>query len=81
MFYTPAMTKNASIPVRLDSDLEKRVESLCERLRLSKSAIIRMLLEEFVAHYERHGGRIVMPPGFKDYDIRERNGDKRHPAP
>ena len=79
MFYTPGMSKNASIPVRLEPDLEKRVDSLCERLRLSKSAVIRMLLEEFVSHCDRHGGRIVMPPSFKDYDIRERNGEKRHP--
>lgn len=72
------MRKVASIPVRLDPSINKRVDELSHSLRLSKSAIIRMLLEEFVAHCEAHGGRIVMPPEFKDYDIHEKNGVKRN---
>jgi hypothetical protein len=76
------MRKNASIPVRLDPDIESRIDRMSVTLRMSKSAIIRMLLEEFVTHCERHGGRIVMPPEFKDFDIREatRSEPLRHAA-
>ena len=67
------MRKTASIPVRLDPDIERRLDVLGQHLRLSKSAIIRMLLEEFVVHCERHGNRIVMPPEFTEYEIVERS--------
>ena len=71
------MRKNASIPIRLDVAIDERLQKLTASLRLSKSAIIRMLLEEFVQHCEEHGGRIVMPPEFKDFDIRERKGSAK----
>lgn len=59
------MSKEASLPVRLDTDLDRRVGVAVGRLRITKSALIRMLLEAFVEEWERSGGRVVFPPVFE----------------
>jgi len=59
------MAKQASLPVRIDADIAVRVEASVKRLGITKSALIRMLLESFVDQFERNGGKIVLPPTWK----------------
>jgi predicted DNA-binding protein len=59
-----------NINVRLEHDLKARAESVASNCGTNLSMVIRMLLERLVDHAEQHGGRVVMPPEFVDYDIR-----------
>jgi hypothetical protein len=72
--------KDTNVNLRLDPELKRRVDAAAELLGVNPSALMRTLLSRFVAHCEKHGGRIVMPPDFKDYEIRERNGIHDGPA-
>jgi hypothetical protein len=74
--------KDSNINLRLDPDLKRRVDVAADTLGVNPSALMRMLLARFLTHCERHNGRIVMPPEFKDYDIREaaRSEPLRHAA-
>jgi hypothetical protein len=65
------MAKDENINVRLSQELKARVDSVANALGTTPSMVIRMLLERFVEHAERHGGRVVMPPEFKSYLIAE----------
>lgn len=65
------MQKDDNINVRLDPELKKRAEKVAASCGSSLSMVIRLLLERFVKHAEAHGGKVVMPPEFKSYDIRE----------
>ncbi len=58
--------------MRLNVALKERVDRATALLGVNASAVIRTLLERFVEHCEQHGGRIVMPPEFKSYEIRDR---------
>ena len=64
--------KEGNINVRLDPDLKGRVDKAAESLGMNPSALMRTLLARFVEHCERHGGRIVMPPEFTEYEIVQR---------
>jgi len=55
------MRKEASLPVRLDTELSLRLNQAAERLGLTKSALIRMLVKSFVDQLEANGGRITFP--------------------
>ena len=59
------MAKQASLPVRLDTETAFRVDAAVKRLGITKSALIRMLLQSFVDQFEQNGGKIVMPPTWK----------------
>ena len=55
------MRKEASLPVRLDTDLSRRLDRAAERLGLTKSALIRILVKSFLDHLEAAGGRVTLP--------------------
>lgn len=55
------MRKEASLPVRLDTDLSRRLDVAAERLGLTKSALIRILVKSFVDQLEANGGKITFP--------------------
>ena len=57
----PRMRKEASLPVRLDTDLSRRLDMAAERLGLTKSALIRVLVKSFVDELEAKGGKITFP--------------------
>lgn len=57
----PGMRKEASLPVRLDTELSRRLNRAAERLGLTKSALIRVLIKSFVDQLEAEGGRITFP--------------------
>ena len=64
--------KDTNINVRLDPDLKERLDRASDKLGFTASSMIRMLLGRFIDHCEKHGGKIVMPPEFRDYEIREK---------
>ena len=49
------------MPVRLDTDLSRRLDVAAERLGLTKSALIRILVKSFVDQLEANGGKITFP--------------------
>jgi len=55
------MRKEASLPVRLDTELNRRLDRASERLGLTKSALIRIMVKSFVDQLEASGGRITFP--------------------
>lgn len=62
------MKKEASLPVRLDTEMSRRLDLAAERLGLTKSALIRILVKSFVEQLEANGGKITFPlrwQGFK----------------
>ena len=61
--------KDSNINLRMDPALKRRVEAASDKLGMNPSAVMRMLLGQFLDHCERHGGKIVMPPDFVEYEI------------
>jgi hypothetical protein len=59
------MRKEASLPVRLDPDEKRRLKAAAERMGLTVSALIRLLVRSFVEEYERQGGRVALPPDWR----------------
>ena len=53
--------KEASLPIRLDTDISRRLDQMAERLGLTKSALVRLLIKSFVDHVEANGGRVELP--------------------
>ena len=53
-----------TLTVRLDPDLEKRLEAACKRRRTTKSAVVSDLVREYVAR----------EPSASSYEIAERLG-------
>ncbi len=77
-YFVGVQSKQDSINVRLDPNLKVRAESVAQACGTSLSMIIRMLLERLVDYSDRHGGKVVMPPEFIDYDIVPRAPGKPH---
>jgi hypothetical protein len=48
---------------------------------LSFSALTRLLLEQFMAHLKKTGGKIVMPPEFVEYDVHPKHHQKVAESP
>ena len=59
------MRKEASLPVRLDPELNRRLTAAAERLGTTKSALIRLVAKSFVEEFEASGGQIPMPPQWQ----------------
>ena len=55
------MPKDSSIPIRLDTETKKRLKEAAERVGLSSSTLIRILIVSFIRHFETSGGRRVLP--------------------
>jgi antitoxin component of RelBE/YafQ-DinJ toxin-antitoxin module len=49
------------IPVRIDEDLQKEIDSLANATGLSKVDIMRMLLKAGAEAIKRNGGKFVLP--------------------
>jgi len=60
------MRKEASLPVRLDPDEKRRLKTAAERMGLTVSALIRLLVRSFIEEYERRGGRVTLPPDWRE---------------
>jgi Ribbon-helix-helix protein, copG family len=59
------MALGAQLPVRLDSEVEERLQSIAEKTGSSKSALIRLLAKTFTDHIFDSGGRISLPPDWQ----------------
>ncbi len=55
------MLKDSAIPIRLDAGSKERLKAAADRLGLTTSALIRILIASFVESYEASGGRITLP--------------------
>jgi hypothetical protein len=71
--------KDESINVRLDQALKERADSVSRACGTTPSMLIRLLLERFIEHSERNGGRVVMPPEFENYEIARHAGAVAEP--
>ena len=54
------------MPVRLDTDLSRRLDRAAARLGLTKSALIRVLVKSFVDQLEANDGKITLPLRWQD---------------
>ena len=54
--------------MRLDPDEKQRLKAAAERLGLTTSAMIRLLVKSFVEEYDRAGGRLTLPPVWQSTD-------------
>ena len=59
------MKKEASLQIRLDAQINRKLDIAAKRLGLTKSALIRILILSFVDQLEANGGKIVMPLQWK----------------
>lgn len=55
------MLKDNAIPIRLDTGTKQRLKAAADRLGLTTSALIRILIASFVQSFEDSGGRITLP--------------------
>jgi len=62
------MRKEASLPVRLDPDDKRLLQAAADRLGMTVSALVRLLVRSFVEEYERSGGRVALPPEWRRTD-------------
>ena len=60
------MRKEASLPVRLDTDISHRLDQTAERLGLTKSALIRLLVKSFLDQLEAAGGKMTLPFSWQE---------------
>ncbi|MBU4199410.1 MAG: ribbon-helix-helix protein, CopG family [Verrucomicrobia bacterium] len=61
------MRKEASLPIRLDTELSQRLNRAAERLGLTKSGLIRILIKSFVDQLEANGGKITFPLRWQEH--------------
>lgn len=59
------MLKDNAIPIRLDSDTKERLKAVAEKVGLSSSALIRILIVSFVEAFEKSDGRVTLPLQWK----------------
>jgi hypothetical protein len=63
------MSKEASLPVRLDPESKARLQRAAKAMGVTPSALIRLLVCSFVDEFERCGGQILMPPQWKNSPV------------
>jgi len=59
------MRKQATLPVRLETQQKEDLERICGELGLTTSALIRMLVKSFLDHYDSNKGKVVFPLKLK----------------
>jgi len=64
--YTNAMPLGAQLPVRLEPDVEQRLEKVAEKLGTTKSALIRLLAKTFVEQAVSDDGSVHLPPDWRE---------------
>lgn len=81
------MALGKQLPIRLEPDVEKRLEAAAQKTGTTKSAIIRLLAKTFVDQVIAADGSINMPPKWEDLlpqadgraakEVRQRPAKKR----
>ena len=60
------MRFGAVLPVRLDTQVEKRLEVLAAQSGTTKSALIRLLAKTFVTRFVDEDGSVRLPPNWME---------------
>lgn len=60
------MALGAQLPVRLEADIEARLESIAESTGTTKSSLIRLLATTFVQQCVAPDGSVTLPPNWSD---------------
>lgn len=55
------MLKDNAIPIRLDTETKERLKAAAEKLGLSSSALVRMMIVSFVETFESTGDSVTLP--------------------
>lgn len=58
------MALSAQLPVRLDSEIDARLEAAAKAQGTTKSAIIRLLAKTFVEQVVQADGTVTLPPNW-----------------
>lgn len=64
--YTIAVAYGKQLPIRLDPEIEERLEKVAKRTGTTKSAIIRLLADSFVKQAVAADGSVTLPPNWAD---------------
>lgn len=59
------MRKEASLPIRLDTDTKHSLQNIADIMGLTVSALIRMLVKSFAKEYDLSGGKVAIPPQWE----------------
>ena len=59
------MALGAQLPIRLEPDIESRLEQAAARLGTTKSALLRLLAKTFVEQMVGGDGSVKLPPEWK----------------
>jgi len=60
------MALGAQLPIRLEPDIEGRLEQAAARLGTTKSALLRLLAKTFVEQMVGDDGSVKLPPEWKN---------------
>jgi hypothetical protein len=60
------MALGAQLPIRLEPDIEGRLEQAAARLGTTKSALLRLLAKTFVEQMVSDDGSVKLPPDWKN---------------
>src|SRR4051812_46657754 len=60
------MPLGAQLPVRLEIDVEERLEAIASTAGTTKSALIRLLAKTFVDHVVDSRGKVTLPPNWQE---------------
>lgn len=75
--YRLCMRKEASLPVRLESETKARLQKTAQAMGVTPSALIRILVCSFVDEFERSGGKTTIPPQWPSMDSAGPRENKR----
>lgn len=59
------MALGAQLPIRLEPDIESRLEQAAARLGTTKSALLRLLAKTFVEQMVGNDGSVKLPPEWR----------------
>lgn len=60
------MALGKQLPIRLEPDIDERLQAAAERIGTSKSALIRMLAKTFCDQVIRPDGSVLLPPNWRN---------------
>lgn len=61
------MALGSQLPVRLEKDIDDRLEAVAKKHGTSKSALIRLLAKTFVEQVVQPDGTVTLPPDWKKF--------------
>jgi len=60
------MPLGSVLPIRLETDVEERLDGVAQQIGTTKSAIIRLLAKTFVDQVVNDRGKVTLPPNWKE---------------